>query len=284
MSDNNNESIDVDLPTEGKFEELLEVLAENMGNNTSPVRNMLSNVFSMRIIGNKTHGDLAEIAITSYINEHLSNFKATHVGKEKFRAKSDEEDVQVEAKDGTSFPISLKAYGNGPLQLSTNKDGSMFDLLESKLDSQSTSNEEIINSIIKSRTFEDFQDVNVLPLIYDESEMMFNIMIYDIERAYESTNEIRYIGPGTRGRKHPVYRFYDEDDDYILEVRYGGAGANALQRGMWTKTTWAEKYFNSITGGWIEYNVNQDILDLISAALVKSPGRHQAALNVLLED
>lgn len=247
MNKGNTPSVDIDLPTEGPFNSLLQSLSQNMGNNTSPVRNMLSNVFSMRIIGNKTHGDLAEIAITSYINEHLDGFQATHVGKEKFRSKSDEEDVQVIAQDGTSFPISLKAYGHGPLQLSTNKDGSMFELLESRLGEQDTKDINLIESIVTDRAFEDFQEVNVLPLIYDESDMKFNIMIYDVERAYESTSEIRYIGPGTHGRKHPVYRFYDEQEDYILEVRYGGAGANALQRGMWTKTTWAEKYFDSIT-------------------------------------
>ncbi len=29
----------------------------------------LSNVFTMRLIGNKTHGDLAEIAIAEFINQ-----------------------------------------------------------------------------------------------------------------------------------------------------------------------------------------------------------------------
>lgn len=32
------------------------------------ITNTLSNIFSMRIIGNKTHGDLAEIAISEFIN------------------------------------------------------------------------------------------------------------------------------------------------------------------------------------------------------------------------
>lgn len=29
----------------------------------------LSNIFTMRLIGNKTHGDLAEIAIAEFINQ-----------------------------------------------------------------------------------------------------------------------------------------------------------------------------------------------------------------------
>lgn len=32
------------------------------------VVNMLSNIFTMRLIGNKTHGDLAEIGIAEFIN------------------------------------------------------------------------------------------------------------------------------------------------------------------------------------------------------------------------
>ena len=31
----------------------------------------LSNIFTMRLIGNKTHGDLAEIAITEFINQYM---------------------------------------------------------------------------------------------------------------------------------------------------------------------------------------------------------------------
>lgn len=30
----------------------------------------LSNIFTMRLIGNKTHGDLAEIAIAEFINQY----------------------------------------------------------------------------------------------------------------------------------------------------------------------------------------------------------------------
>ena len=31
----------------------------------------LSNIFTMRLIGNKTHGDLAEIAIAEFINQYM---------------------------------------------------------------------------------------------------------------------------------------------------------------------------------------------------------------------
>ena len=43
-----------------------------------------------------------------------------------------------------------------------------------------------------------------------------------------------------KGRKHPVYRFYDDAGGYVCEVRYGGADANALQRGLWTHTKTVE--------------------------------------------
>ncbi|MCY4233675.1 MAG: hypothetical protein OXE59_08065 [Bacteroidetes bacterium] len=64
----------------------------------------------MRLIGNKTHGDLAEIAISEFVNQYMYDFSSIHVGKDLYRAKSQEE-----------FQVSLKAYGVGPLQLSTDK-------------------------------------------------------------------------------------------------------------------------------------------------------------------
>ncbi|MDR3108589.1 MAG: hypothetical protein LBU65_02715, partial [Planctomycetaceae bacterium] len=33
----------------------------------------LSNIFTMRLIGNKTHGDLAEIGIMEFVNQYLQN-------------------------------------------------------------------------------------------------------------------------------------------------------------------------------------------------------------------
>jgi len=42
----------------------------------------LSNVFTMRLIGNKTHGDLAEIAIAEFINQFMYDFKSIHTGKD----------------------------------------------------------------------------------------------------------------------------------------------------------------------------------------------------------
>ena len=91
----------------------------------------LSNIFTMRLIGNKTHGDLAEIAIAEFINQYMYDFKSIHVGKDLYRAKEHEEDIKIIneiTKD--EFPVSLKAYGDGPLQLSTDKNFLMFPKLQ----------------------------------------------------------------------------------------------------------------------------------------------------------
>jgi len=44
----------------------------------------LSNILTTRLIGNKTHGDLAEIALPEFINQYMYDFKSTHVGKDLF--------------------------------------------------------------------------------------------------------------------------------------------------------------------------------------------------------
>ncbi|MBH0189022.1 MAG: hypothetical protein HP493_09310 [Nitrospira sp.] len=72
----------------------------------------LSNIFTMRLIGNKTHGDLAEIAIAEFINQYMYDFRSVHVGKDLYRAKSQEEDIKIINEiTKAEFPVSLKAYG-----------------------------------------------------------------------------------------------------------------------------------------------------------------------------
>ena len=138
----------------------------------------LSNVFTMRLIGNKTHGDLAEIAIAEFINQRC------------------------------------------------------------------------------------------------------NILVFDYNRATSEAACIRR----EEGRKHPVYRFYNIAGDYICEVRYGDATANALQRGLWTHTKNGLSYFESITGGWVDYSHNPLLVELFSHALVSSSAGHTAALAEIKED
>ena len=124
--------------------------------------------FSMRIIGNKTHGDLAEIALTEYVNQFIDGFTAKHTGKEKFRAKEFEEDIRItETSTKEEIPVSIKTYGFGPLQLSTNKDVSMFSLLQKEIGKRGTNDAGKIKEILDNKCFKDFGSVNVLPLIYN---------------------------------------------------------------------------------------------------------------------
>jgi len=70
--------------------------------------------------------DLAEIAIAEFINQYMYDFKSIHVGKI-YTTKTHEEDIKIINEiTKAEFPVSLKAYGDGPLQLSTDKHFSMF--------------------------------------------------------------------------------------------------------------------------------------------------------------
>jgi len=242
----------------------------------------LSNIFTMRLIGNKTHGDLAEIAIAEFINQYMYDFRSIHVGKDLYRAKSQEEDVKIIneiTKD--EFPVSLKAYGDGPLQLSTDKNFRMFPRLEAE--NGDIIGKEAVQAVLDDPAFSDFRNINVLPLIYNEKQQKCNILVFDYYRAEEETVAIRRE-MGSRGRKHPVFRFYDKEDNYICEVRYGDAAANALQRGLWTHTKNGLTYFDSVTNGWIDYSHNLVLVKLFSHALVSSEAGHSDALEKVKED
>ena len=242
----------------------------------------LSNIFTMRLIGNKTHGDLAEIAIAEFINQYMYDFHSIHVGKDLFRAKSKEEDITIINEiTRTEFPVSLKAYGDGPLQLSTDKNFRMFPRLEKE--GIEVKGRTAVQKVLEDSSFTDFRNVNVLPLIYDERNQRCNILVFDYDRAVNETIRVTREESG-KGRKHPVYRFYDADGDYVCEVRYGDAAANALQRGLWTHTKKGLKYFNSVTGGWIDYSHNQVLVKLFSYALVSSETGHKSALTKVKED
>lgn len=248
----------------------------------------LSNIFTMRLIGNKTHGDLAEIAIAEFINQYMYDFRSVHVGKDLYRAKAHEEDVKVINEiSKVEFPVSLKAYGDGPLQLSTDKHFRMFPRLQQE--GTEVTGHASIKKLFKDPAFSAFSNIHVLPLIYDEKKQRCNILVFDYDRAAEKTTRIvrEEAGGGKgkgRGRKHAVYRFYDADDAYVCEVRYGDAAANALQRGLWTHTRNALKYFDSLTGGWIDYSHNTVLVQLFSHALVSSSAGHAAALERIKED
>ena len=266
-----------------------------VGKNKKLVTNTLSNIFTMRLIGNKTHGDLAEIGIAEFINQFMYDYRSVHVGKDLFRAKEHEEDIVIiNELTKTKFPVSLKAYGDGPLQLSTDKNQKMFPYLEKF--GNDINDKAIIEQIFSSDAFSEFGYINVMPLIYDEKAKRCNIMIFDHIKAKEKTDRIVRVNKNERfdsatnqiitgkGRSHPIYMFTDIDGGYICEVRYGGATANALQRGFWTHTKNAISYFDSITNGWIDYSHNHTLVKLFSLALNSTQIGHEKANEILQED
>lgn len=260
------------------FQDRFKLLASK---NQHLVVTTLSNIFTMRLIGNKTHGDLAEIGIVEFINQFMYDFRSTHVGKDLYRAKEHEEDIViVNELSKAEFPVSLKAYGDGPLQLSTDKNFKMFPYLEGLNKSDITSKRQIAE-IFASEAFKEFGVINVMPLIYREAKKQCNIMVFDHEGVKQNTAKIKKVSSGN-GRLHAIYVFLDANDNYICEVRYGNATANALQRGLWTHTKNALPYFDSLTNGWIDYSHNLTLVKLFSLALVASEQGHKDA-NILLQ-
>lgn len=259
------------------------------------VVNTLSNIFTMRLIGNKTHGDLAEIGIAEFINQFMYDFKSIHVGKDLFRSKEHEEDIVVINEiTKTEFPLSLKAYGDGPLQLSTDSHQKIFPYLEKQ--GKDITRDSVISQIFQSPEFTDFGSIHVMPLIYDEKKQRCNIMIFDHIKAIHNTKRIVFVEKNqkfdlnsrkvipAKGRMHPIYMFIDAKNNYICEVRYGGASANALQRGLWTHTKNAFSYFDSLTNGWIDYSHNHTLVRLFSLALNSSEKGHLLANEILQKD
>ncbi len=247
--------------------------------------NTLSNIFTMRLIGNKTHGDLAEIGMSEFINQFMYDFQSKHVGKDLFRAKQHEEDIVITNElSKVRIPVSLKAYGTGPLQLSTDKNCTLYPFLsECFAGRESITDRQEITQILQSEQFNAVRQMNIMPLIYDERKKQCNIMIFDYEKAIEQVCEIELVKEGSN-RKHRIYKFLSSDKSYIFEVRYGGREANALQRGLWTHTQKAENFFMSITNGWISYEHNMELVKLFSLALNATEEGHKTVNTILQTD
>lgn len=270
------------MDTVAPFNDFTTRLKLLVGKRPDLITTTLGNIFTMRLIGNKTHGDLAEIAVSEFINQYMYDFRSIHVGKDLYRSKTREEDIKIINEiTEEEFPVSLKAYGSGPLQLSTDKNYSMFPRLQRE--GENITADDRIGRILDDPAFANFGNINVLPLIYDEKSRRCNILVFNYAYARDATVRISREELG-KGRKHPVYRFYDAEGDYICEVRYGDATANALQRGLWTHTGRGAKFFDSITGGWISYSHNLVLVNLFSQALVSSEHGHMAALEKIRKD
>src|SRR3989338_8912567 len=90
-----------DMSAYEDFKKRFKLLA---GKNQHLVVNTLSNIFTMRLIGNKTHGDLAEIGMVEFINQFMYDYKSTYVGKNK---KFDFDSSNVIAGKGRAHPIFM---------------------------------------------------------------------------------------------------------------------------------------------------------------------------------
>ena len=258
------------------------------------IENTLSNIFTMRLIGNKTHGDLAEVGIAEFISQFMYNFDCKHVGKDAYRAKEREEDIVIiDEIQNVRIPVSLKAYGDGPLQLSTDKSAQMFKFLEGL---GKEIEKEQIDTLFSSDAFKGIDEINVFPLIYRENEKSCNILVFNFSKMKENLSRIVFVDSGeaydyasqkvvkASGRKHPLYIFLDKDGGYMCEVRYGGKTANALQRGLWTHTKHAVKYFDSLTNGWVSYEHNHSLVTLIRLALNTTEATHKGVNEVLQKE
>lgn len=276
-----------------------------------PLENTLANIFSMRYIGNKTHGDLAEVGMTKFVNLFMYDYSCKHVGKEYFRSKNHEEDIAVidhSQKDKKYIPISLKAYGQGPLQLSTDKDNELFDFLKKK-NNRDIRDCDLLNELKKK--IKETVMFNVLPLICSEKEIKksegnvrsyvgeCNILLYNVEKMENDLKRVVYVDKGkefdfekgcvrkstkSKKRKHPIFLFLNGSNEYMCEVRYGDKAANALQRGFWSDTKKGKTYFNSIFEKWIPYEKREDLIDLIQLALNSSKDGHKEASCCLEKD
>jgi hypothetical protein len=218
----------------------------------------------------------------------MYDFKAKHVGKERYRGKKQEEDLEITNElTNKRILLSLKAYGHGFLQLSTDKHGNMFQRLSEQIGKRACSDATTIKAVWKNPVFRSFANLNALALIYEENyegtRNRFKIQVFDTKKAGKAISKIKYIPKG-KNRKFPVYRFLDSDGCYICEVRYGQKDANALQRGFWTHTRNAGTFFDCLTDGWFEYSHNEVLVELFSHALVATSKGHREALERLRLD
>lgn len=259
------------------------------------VTNTLSNIFTMRLVGNKTHGDMAEIGIAEFVHQFMDGFECEHVGKKMFRAKKHEEDIEIiNETDQSRISVSLKAYGDGDLQLSTDKESRMFKKLEAC--PREMDDAQAIADLLASAEFAALDSANILSLVYREKFLQCNVLVFNFARMKNSVTRVLRVGqacrydPKTRSlkkaqkRKHPIYVMLGSNSEYLCEVRYGDGEANPLQRGMWTNTIHAAACFDSLTDGWIPYSQNIELVHLFRLALNSTPDGHDKAVRLLQKD
>lgn len=137
--------------------------------------------------------------------------------------------------------LSLKCYGEGPLQLNTNSNSSLInECLSHVVDGVETS-QNLPLTILESEAFSSLKLSNekILAVIYNETNFTYSVILIDINDLLSKVSKIIYTPKVKKQNSftYEIVKFYDKDDKYIFEVRYGKKNANALQRGLWTKTS-----------------------------------------------
>jgi len=267
-----------------EYDQFISYFSKIVKKNPNILTQTVSNIMEFRNIGAKTHGDIAEVALSSFIHHYLSdNYDSIHVGKKLFRCKEHEEDIKIiNMIKKSNFFVSIKTYGDGPLQLSTDKNNCIFPFLSS-FGIDEIKDQGVIHKTLESDEFAEIRNLNILSIIYDEIDKRYNIMVYDYQKAAKNVCAIRKITKGNR-RKHPVFIFLDKNDEYIFEVRYGNASANALQRGVWTQTKRAKKYFSSVTNGWLSTFDNPYFMDTFSKFILADVTSHAEASKIFSDN
>jgi hypothetical protein len=72
----------------------------------------------MRLTGNKTHGDLAEIAIAEFINQYMYDFRSIHVGKEKPKSfRLEQITNRFTDQKSVGIPLTVLSYKSSKFRL-----------------------------------------------------------------------------------------------------------------------------------------------------------------------
>jgi hypothetical protein len=157
--------------------------------------------------------------------------------------------------------MSLKCYGEGPLQLYTDANHEIFPYLSTFIDDkkiETNLTKKQIDEIRNSAIFNKVKKKKVIVLNYSEKNNNFSLLTTNINNFLDQVYTITYYP--TKGKNFEIFKFYDIESNYICEVRYGGPKANALQRGVWTNTKRNKNTFHRLVDNK-NYIVDEKFLD-----------------------
>ena len=160
--------------------------------------------------------------------------------------------------------LSLKCYGKGPLQLLTDPKSTLIKHCKSLVDNLEQECN-LDKSIIQHESFQSFKDEKVLCVIYDEDLLKYSFILINLETLYSKVESVRYTPKSYKedGKldKYDIFKFYDDNNEYIFEVRYGEGDNNALQRGLWTKTNSTKNSSFDYLCDDVEYLIDEEYLN-----------------------